>query len=488
MHRTGPFSTRSSENTIAEGVLTLTNFADDPVAYFGNSGHAAQHIPPDEMQAIQLQSLRSRFSSLRHRLPVLKRMADEQDINRVDEINDVVTLLFPHTAYKSYPISLLEKSRFPQLTKWLSRLTIHDVSAVASEDFSSIDDWLTALDESTELRVAHSSGTTGILSLLPRSREELEMSFKIQHMNLFESIDPEGLKDHSKDYFDVVWGTFTSGRSAAIRSVEFFKRFVAGSPQRFHTSYEGHLSADVMFLAGRIRSAAARGETFDLEAVSPALKARRAAFVQLQQQLAQSIGRLTDDVLPKLEGKKVLLSLMQVPLYELAKRGVERGIKNALAPGSVVQTGGGRKGEILPDDWEDVVKRFTGVSRIDILYGMSEITMTCYRCNGGRFHISPWVIPFVLEPNTGAPLPRTGVQRGRAAFFDLVPRSYWGGFVTGDEIEIDWSRCSCGRTTPHIHSHIQRYTEKTGGDDKITCAAAEDAHKAAFDLLAGELR
>ena len=39
----------------------------------------------------------------------------------------------------------------------------------------------------------------------------------------------------------------------------------------------------------------------------------------------------------------------------------------------------------------------------------------------------------------------------------------------------------------HIGHDIVRYSEKQGGDDKITCVAAEDAHRAALEFLTGEL-
>ena len=76
------------------------------------------------------------------------------------------------------------------------------------------------------------------------------------------------------------------------------------------------------------------------------------------------------------------------------------------------------------------------------------------------------------------------MQTGRAAFFDLVPQTYWGGFASGDEITVDFEPCACGRTTYHAHSTIARFSEKRGGDDKITCAAADDAHAAAIEILA----
>ena len=89
----------------------------------------------------------------------------------------------------------------------------------------------------------------------------------------------------------------------------------------------------------------------------------------------------------------------------------------------------------------------------------------------------------MLDPDSGQPKPRSGVQVGRAAYFDLVPDSYWGGFVTGDEVTAHWDVCACRRTTPHIDAKIVRYSEKRSGDDKITCAAAADAHGAALDFL-----
>jgi hypothetical protein len=76
-----------------------------------------------------------------------------------------------------------------------------------------------------------------------------------------------------------------------------------------------------------------------------------------------------------------------------------------------------------------------------------------------------------------------GVQTGRAAFFDLMPDSYWGGVVTGDEITVDWACCECGLATAHIDPTIERYSERRGGDDKITCAAAEEAHDDALIFL-----
>ena len=41
------------------------------------------------------------------------KLADEAGVARVTALEDVVPILFRHTVYKSYPVSLLEKSRSP---------------------------------------------------------------------------------------------------------------------------------------------------------------------------------------------------------------------------------------------------------------------------------------------------------------------------------------------------------------------------------------
>jgi hypothetical protein len=111
-------------------------------------------------------------------------------------------------------------------------------------------------------------------------------------------------------------------------------------------------------------------------------------------------------------------------------------------------------------------------------------------CEHGRYHFEPWIVPFVLDPEDGSPLggrDRTGEHTGRCGVFDLVASTYWGGLISGDEVTLSFEECPCGRTTPHAARSIERYSDKQGGDDKITCVAAEDAHRAALEFLTGEL-
>jgi hypothetical protein len=82
-------------------------------------------------------------------------------------------------------------------------------------------------------------------------------------------------------------------------------------------------------------------------------------------------------------------------------------------------------------------------------------------------------------------LPRTGDQTGRFAFLDLLPETFWGGFISGDEVTLSGfdNTCPCGRQGPYLLPEIRRYSAKEGGDDKINCAGAPEAHDKAMEYL-----
>jgi hypothetical protein len=68
---------------------------------------------------------------------------------------------------------------------------------------------------------------------------------------------------------------------------------------------------------------------------------------------------------------------------------------------------------------------------------------------------------------------------------DLLPDSYWGGLVTGDQVTLGGfgTPCNCGRRGPYVHPEISRYSDLKNGDDKINCAGAPEAHDRAIEFL-----
>jgi hypothetical protein len=94
-------------------------------------------------------------------------------------------------------------------------------------------------------------------------------------------------------------------------------------------------------------------------------------------------------------------------------------------------------------------------------------------------------IPFALDVETGLPLPRRGRTTGRLAVMDLLVENYWGGLVTGDLVTIGgWEEtCGCGRKGPYMEPNIRRFSEISGGEDKINCAGVSEAHARALDYI-----
>jgi hypothetical protein len=199
--------------------------------------------------------------------------------------------------------------------------------------------------------------------------------------------------------------------------------------------------------------------------------------------MADFLERMTAE----LAGERVFMVGTAQQLYDMASAGLARGATAVFAPDSIILTGGGMKGAVLPDDWLDLVHEFLGVDRLRKGYGFSEGGTFHWRCEEDRYHVMPWVIPFLLDPKSSEPLPRRGVVTGRGAFYDLLSDSHWGGVITGDELTIDWDTpCACGRTSVHIAEGIVRYTEKEGvDDDRITCNATQSFAEEAVDFMKG---
>jgi hypothetical protein len=189
------------------------------------------------------------------------------------------------------------------------------------------------------------------------------------------------------------------------------------------------------------------------------------------------------EMVPQLAGKKVMALGITSMFFEIARSGLEAGAQAAFAPGSAVVGGGGAKGMVLPDDAEEIIARFFGVERMRGSYGMTEQNFFLNNCEHDRYHVPPWVAVILLDGETGQPLPRDGVQTGRASFFDVSQDGAWGGIVSGDRVTVDFTPCPCGRKTLHLDKTIQRFSELQGGDDKITCAATPGAQDEALGFL-----
>jgi hypothetical protein len=400
-------------------------------------------------------------------------------------IEDLGPLLLPHSAYKSYPMSFLEQDRFDRITAWLNGFTTHDLSTLDASGCKSIDEWLQLTDSATPVRVIHSTGTSGKLSFLPRGTLEMERMVT-GWRRLFDRFGQERPRMAAAvEAAPTIFCQYRSGGMAQHRLLDWLQeRLYQGDASKIITTNPGCFSADAASVSGRLRVAVARGTLGSLQ-LSPALLARRDAFLADQ----NNIERYFDEFFERCmayKGQPVCIMAHVPMLHNVALQGLKRGYETMFAETSFIQAGGGLKGQSLPEDHRATIDRFFGGAPLSDGYGMSEMVASTRACPVGHYHIPPWEIPFLLDPASGAQYPRTGTRSGRFACFDLNAETYWGGFVTGDAVTLSWGDtepCGCGRIGPYVHRGIRRFSEAEGGDDKVTCAGAPDAHDNAINYL-----
>jgi hypothetical protein len=465
---------------------TALAWMNDPYPHFGWSNTRIHSLPRAEVEAIQLVAMNLRLEQRRPQIKVLQKLADAQAITHLESLDDCAPLLLTHDVYKSYPVSLLLKQRFDQISVWLSRLTPYDPTGVDVSGCQSIDEWLTLLQQQTPLDVATSSGSSGTCSFYPKSKRDYAISMQGMRVQLAQRFGIEPTEADISGKINVLTPLYRDGHASTGRFAQYIKDiFCRGDESSLHTAFPFKISSDMMWLAARVRAAAARGDASRVE-VPPALLARRAEWEQAQRNMPAQQSAFIRRSTEALRGKRVLAMGTSAMFYSVAKRGLEDGLRNAFSSDSVVMGGGGAKGVPLPADCDQVICEFFGTEQLRSAYGMTEMNSFSISCEQQKYHVLPWMAVYLLDLETGRPLPRQGVQTGRAAFFDMTQDGTWGGIVTGDLVTVDWSTpCPCGRTSVALNKKIQRVSELQGGDDKISCAATPAAQAEAMDFLTG---
>jgi len=455
----------------------LAKLVDDPQPLNRMGSTRLFDIDWADIKELQLRAMQKRFEQMRPQIRVLDRLAEDIGIDRFDKPEDATPLFLPHTMYKSYAVSNIENGRYDRLTQWLSGLTSHKLGDVDVSACDSLESWLNALEANTPLRPVCSSGTSGKISVFPRGVPEAEYrtyNFLDVHGGYKNERD-SGLASGEVEYF-APWPVATGRHNMpahfkALREMVFKDR-----PERMHILGKGHWDVDMLWLSGRLRQAEARGALGELK-LSPALE---------QADAQKNIDEFIHQLFVESRGKRIFLQAGYGQLIPLAQEAKKRGFKADFAPDSYILGGGrsGSKGGTFPDDWWEQCKEIFPFEYSET-YGMTESTGSARLCAGGHFHISPWVAVFLLDPDTSAPLERSGTQTGRLALFDLLPTSYWGGLITGDRITVNWEGgCSCGRKGPYVHNDVVRYSNLRD-DDKVTCSKSPDAYDKAVELTLG---
>jgi hypothetical protein len=426
------------------------------------------NIASADLSETQIAALNERFLEHRSRIKLVEHRATQSGIGEIGTLEDVVGLLLPHTAYKSYPESWLSQRRWDRLSKWLDTVSSHRVPLDRLSDANDIDEWIGKL-AANGFFVSCSSGTTGKSALLVASQRDLDWCKR------------EAVATYS-------WG---SGVKPAQDRCIFGMAAIAHVPRNLATgeaytaalqdpNYErfaypvppitvGGLTQMVVLRKSIAEGTAKPGEIAAFEQLSAAR----------QKAVDDAVG-ITAQAVIEARRHKLHVTGLWAGLYNVATAVRERGFSaKDFHPENSIYVGGGLKRAKLPDDYREFVYETFNIQpeRNYQNYSMQELHSGMPRCRtGGRYHVPPWVVPLILNEAGDNLLPEVhGEYEGRAAFFDLSIDGRWGGVISGDKVSIDFSACACGNRGPSIRDNIVRYADLEG-DDKIGCAGTVDAY------------
>ena len=119
--------------TTQQSTVTVEQFMDDPIVLRRVADADAQHPPRTSSTTCSVRRWPSGSASIARASRWSRKLADRLGITELNDFNDVVPLLFSHTAFKSYPAALIDNKRFDLMTPWLDKLTSHDLSEVDTE-------------------------------------------------------------------------------------------------------------------------------------------------------------------------------------------------------------------------------------------------------------------------------------------------------------------------------------------------------------------
>jgi len=455
-------------------------FIDDPIAYFGSDGAAMHALSAAEAEPLQQEALRYRLAQMLPAIVPLRAMADAQGLSADIALEEAPRLLFPHSIFKSYDHGWLDNLEFGRMTRWLQAFTTTDLAADAMPDFATIDAWLAWLEDERGLDVAHSTGTTGRLSLIPRAMHDVVARHQRNRVLFVDLMKRHGIADDDM-WYHIIWPGAAGGHSAQQKMADGARIQSARSPKDFICLFDHDLGADYELYVVRARLARERGR-LDLPPPSAHVETKLAIAEERQANFLAYQDRMLDAIADRVTGKRAMMMGSPHGLAGIAAAGTARGLDGIFAPNSCFITVGGLKGLVEPPDFAANMARFLGSQLAIEAYGASEMNTGYMVCPSGRFHLLPWVVAWLLDPTDGwRPRPREGVQEGRGAFLDLGFRSAWGGLVTADHLTIDYRPCTCGRRTPSIGKGIRRVQDRDG--DFSWIPASDDAIRSALSAL-----
>jgi len=440
-------------------VKRLTSLVQDPTRY--DLAHTA-------IAEVQLRAIDERFQHNKSRIKLLAKRADDAGIEQINSFEEAARILFPHTAYKSYPESFLLGSKWEKLSRWLATVGADTIPDLDYADIHDVDDWVAQL-EARGVYVSCSSGTTGKSAMLIANAEDMNWC-RLEAVAAYSwgsGIVP------AKDRRMMGLAPVASVARNRVTGESYIEALQDPTTEPFTYPVPpitvGSLTKMVVLRKKIAEGSATPNELADFERTSAERQASLAKAAEI------AVQEMIDS-----RHQKLHVTGMWASLYDIAKRVRDAGFSASdFNPENSIYVGGGLKGAALPENYREFVYETFNIApeRNYQNYSMQELQSGMPRCQKGmRYHLPPWVVPLILDKSGDNLLTgQSGEYEGRAAFFDLSLNGRWGGVISGDKVAIDFSPCACGAKSPSIRDNIARFSD-IEGDDKIGCAGTVDAY------------
>lgn len=457
-------------------------FAERSDAYLEFDADEVHALDPAELDALKLAHAQRLFAQQRARIEMVDKQAHRAGISAIKTFDDLVPLFLSHETYRTYPQAWLEASDFTRMTKWLSKLVSKDLTGIDVSGEGTIEEWFSILADQAGMSVVI-CGAEGKATFLPRTNAERRSFYRAMFWAFNSTIRSIAGEDAVlKPGVDRVPLVHPGARTGSRTSELFLDLYTELFGDGLVDAALTHSDADLISLAGRIRAASAKGEAASLQ-IGAELSAKKERIKSINAANAAGSAAQVERLLTEYQGRRIIFYGTMQGLYDLAQKLRACG-EIAFTSDSFFFCGGGFAGGKTPDRWRETTAEALGTSPENIItsYGVIEGLFLMTSCRAGKFHVPVALVPFLLDEDSGEPLPRAGRQTGRFAFHDLTAQDSWGGFVTPDRLTIEWDGgCACGRKGAYVEPRIERVPDKD--NDKIGCAGTTLALEEATDFI-----
>jgi hypothetical protein len=431
--------------------VNLLDFIDDPAGLSGRLRADIDACSREDVEEFRLEAARRKLQRQAQRIPAVADLLQKRDLDSFVKLDDFVSVMFDDDAYKSYERKWIDTHDYAAMTRWIARFTAVDLSHVDMNGCGSLSEWCRRLEEQVDVLVCHSTGTSGTLSFVPRSRRDREL-FASQLLSSFQPYDGDPVYRINRDgsHNDITFFTMAPRQMYRITKgiYDTLEEKFGFNPVQSPVESQ---APEFAIAQGRMRKAASTGREAELDN-DPIVVAWRDEVNRFNAEYPERLARWTKNLVDNYRGKRIVYQGTSDMAWKLTQQLQSMGVSEAFAPGSIFSLVGGVKDNTqLPPDWQEQVRKTFGADANSFCFswGMSEINGSSRRCPAGMYHFLPTTIPLLLEPNTRNVLPRTGTQTGQLAMLELISEDSWGGMIAGDAGTIHWDRdCDCGRHGP----------------------------------------